>query len=147
MNLSWPHLIQEQRSKLINRKTGYWITTVLFCALFTFGGFANLFQLEVQKEIMTKLGYPLYFMTLLGTAKLIGVVILLMPGLPRLKEWTYAGFSFVMLGAAFSHFEVGDPTYTIIVPLVIMCIGITSRALRPARRRLDANLSGKIMDD
>ncbi|MFT5522112.1 MAG: putative membrane protein YphA (DoxX/SURF4 family) [Pirellulaceae bacterium] len=131
----------------MNQKTGYWITTLLFCVLFTFGGFANLLQIEAQKQIVTQLGYPLYFMTLLGMAKLIGVVILIMPGFPRLKEWAYAGFTFVMLGAAFSHLEVADPAYKIFIPLVIMCLGITSCALRPANRKLVADPSGRIMDD
>jgi hypothetical protein len=81
----------------------YWLTTGLFCAVLGFSGFAHFTHLEPMVEAMTKLGYPLYFMTILGSAKLLGVAALLAPGRPLLKEWAYAGFAFNLLGATACH--------------------------------------------
>ncbi len=126
---------------------GYWIAMGLFCLAMTAGGTMNLLRADIQKESIEALGYPEYLMTILGVAKLLGVIALLIPGALLLKEWAYAGFTFVMLAAAYSHFHEGDPAYTVIVPLVIMCLGLASCFLRPAKRRLIADQTGRIMDD
>ena len=67
----------------------------------------NLIRYEEQREAMAELGYPVYLMTILGVAKLLGVLALLLPGTPLLKEWAYAGFTFDLLGASVSHAFVG----------------------------------------
>ena len=114
--------------------------------LFAFAGSANLLRIEVQREAIEALGYPVYLMTILGVAKLLGVIALLAPRLPVLKEWAYAGFAFDMLGASASHAFVGDPIPSVTIPLVVMTVGSVSYVLRPDSRRLsvsnDGNLDG-----
>ncbi len=118
------------------RLVGYWLVTVLFCLAMTAGGTMNLMRAEMQKEAMAALGYPDYLMTILGVAKILGVIALLIPGVPLLKEWAYAGFTFDLLGAASSHAFVGDSPAEMLVPLVILAIAIASYCLRPSTRRL-----------
>ena len=72
---------------------------------------------------MNHLGYPAYFASLLGAWKLLGAIVLTVPGLPRLKEWAYAGFVFDLTAAAFSHAAVGDPPTTSSGPLVFLGSG------------------------
>ena len=85
---------------------------------------------------MAALGYPAYFVTILGARKLLGGLALLAPRLPRLKEWAYAGIAFDLTGAAFSHAAVAHPAAKVIAPLVILGLAAASWALRPASRRL-----------
>jgi hypothetical protein len=118
------------------RIMAYWTATGLFCLLFAFAGTANLLRVEMQKEAIEALGYPIYLMTILGVAKLLGVIALLAPGLPLLKEWANAGFVFDMLGASASHAFVGDPIPFVVIPLVVMGLGGVSYAFRPDSRRL-----------
>ena len=96
----------------------------------------NLMRAEVQAESIAALGYPDYLMTILGVAKLLGVIALLLPGTPLLKEWAYAGFTFDLLGAAASHGFNGDSATEIAIPLVVLAIAATSYCLRPANRRI-----------
>lgn len=101
----------------------------------------NLLRAELQKESMVALGYPEYLMTILGTAKLLGVVALLMPRFPLLKEWAYAGFTFDLLGASASHAFARDPPIETALPLIILGIAAASYVLRPASRRLQMGRS------
>ena len=101
----------------------------------------NLIRADIQKESIAALGYPEYLMTILGTAKLLGVVALLIPGVPLLKEWAYAGFTFDLLGASASHAFVGDPPMEIVLPLIILSIAVASYILRPDSRRLSIDKS------
>jgi hypothetical protein len=121
------------------RTLAYWSTTGLFCAALGFSGFAHLGRVELVAESMGALGYPGYFMTILGTAKLGGVVALLAPRLPLLKEWAYAGFTFNLVGATASHVLAGDPFSEAIRPSLILLVAFASYLLRPADRRLPAS--------
>lgn len=114
----------------------YWATTIPFCAVLTFSGIAHFGHLEMMVESMTQLGYPLYFMTILGFAKLCGVVALLVPGFPLVKEWAYAGFCFNLLGAVATHLFVSDPIGEWAPPMVLLGLGAASYHLRPADRLL-----------
>ena len=118
------------------RIIGYWIATGLFCLTMAGGGTANLLRVEEQQEMLSELGYPTYLMTILGIAKLLGVVALLLPKTPLLKEWAYAGFTFDLLGAAASHAMIGHPVTETIAPLIVLAIALASYWLRPAVRRL-----------
>ncbi len=118
------------------RLIGYWLATTLFCLAMTAGGMMNLMRAEMQQEAMTALGYPEYLMTILGVAKILGVIALLIPKTPLLKEWAYAGFTFDLLGAAASHASIGDPIVEAIVPLLILAIAGASYFLRPSARQL-----------
>ncbi len=114
----------------------YWLMTGLFCLAMAAGGTMNLLRVEPQQVVIEKLGYPEYLMTILGVAKLLGVIALLLPGFPLLKEWAYAGFTFDLLGAAASHAFVGDPVMETLLPLIILAIAAVSYSLRPPSRRL-----------
>jgi hypothetical protein len=119
----------------------YWPATGLFCVVLAFSGVMHGLRLAPMLESMTALGYPPYFMTILGTAKLLGVVALLVPGRPLLKEWAYAGFAFNLLGATASHIGVGDPVSEIAGPVILFAIATLSYLARPADRRLPGTAS------
>ena len=99
----------------------------------------NLMKHEFQRESIASLGYPEYLMTILGTAKLLGVIALLIPGFPKLKEWAYAGFTFDLVGASVSHGFSGHSTKEILIPIVLLVVASGSYLLRPDDRRLIAD--------
>ena len=113
----------------------YWATTGLFCLMMTGGGVANLLRLPPQVGEIETLGYPLYLMTILGVAKLLGVVALLAPDRPILKEWAYAGFTIDLVGATASHLFVRDAIVPTLTPLVVLSLCVGSYLSRPASRR------------
>jgi hypothetical protein len=86
---------------------GFWIATALFCLQIGFTAYAQL-RLPQVAAAFTHLGFPSYFRVELSLAKLLGVVLLLAPVPPRLKEWTYAGFAFDLGSAVIAHLAVGD---------------------------------------
>ena len=120
------------------RAAGYWTTTALIAFSFISGGAAYLARVEAPLRGMAELGYPAYFVTILGVWKLLGGLAILAPRFPLLKEWAYAGIAFDLSGAAFSHASMGHPAGKVLVPLVILAIAFGSWALRPASRRLEA---------
>ncbi|MBW2415711.1 MAG: DoxX family protein [Deltaproteobacteria bacterium] len=126
---------------MTSRNLPYWITTGLFCAVVGFSGFAHFTHVEFVVESMTELGYPVYFMTIIGAWKLLGTAALLTPRQPLLKEWAYAGFAFNLAGAAASHAFSGDPVGVVARPAIILAIGAASYLLRPADRRLPSSPS------
>ncbi len=126
---------------MATKTTIYWITTGLFCAMLGFSGFAHVTRVELIAESMVELGYPTYVMTILGTAKLLGIAALLAPRRPLLKEWAYAGFAFNLIGATASHAFAGDPVFEIVPPAVVLALGAGSYLLRPSERRLGASPS------
>ena len=85
---------------------------------------------------ITQLGYPVYFLTILGVWKILGVVAVLIPKFPRLKEWAYAGFFFIMSGAIFSHIAVGDPVKEIFPSLLLLILTVVSWYFRPESRKI-----------
>jgi hypothetical protein len=86
---------------------GFWIATALFCLQIGFTAYAQL-RLPQVAEMFTHLGFPAYFRVELSWAKLLGVVLLLAPVSPRLKEWAYAGFAITLASALIAHFALGD---------------------------------------
>jgi uncharacterized membrane protein YphA (DoxX/SURF4 family) len=85
---------------------------------------------------MTHLGYPAYFMTILGFWKVLGGAAILLPGFPLLKEWAYAGMIFDLAGASASHVASGDVAFHILTPLVLAVLVVASWALRSEGRKL-----------
>ena len=85
---------------------------------------------------MQKLGYAPHFMLILGVWKVLGAIAILIPRTPRLKEWAYAGIIFDLTGAAASHAAVGDPTWSVCLPLVLCVVTAASYMLRPESRVL-----------
>src|SRR5213075_1359311 len=93
----------------------YWISTIWLALGMLATGTLQLFRAKAEGALappgvygITHLGYPIYFLTILGVWKVLGVAAALSPGFPLLKEWAYAGFFFIMSGAVFSHIAVGD---------------------------------------
>lgn len=119
-----------------NRTIAYWVLTALVLAGETNASFRMLTHNAGAVEGLAALGYPAYFLTILGSFKLAGVVTLALPNLPRLKEWAYAGFAFDFVGAAASHALNGDPFGKIALPLIVLASLAGSYLLRPADRRL-----------
>jgi uncharacterized membrane protein YphA (DoxX/SURF4 family) len=113
----------------------YWTTTGLLVFCMLSGGLAEVARRPENVEGMLRLGYPLYVLTIIGLAKLLGSIALLVPKFPRLKEWAYAGFFFNMVGAAFSHAASGDATWHVYVTLGFAGLTLASRALEPVGRR------------
>src|SRR5262245_32966765 len=111
----------------------YWAATSLTALAFLAGGLTDLLRGPAMVSAMGQLGYPSYFLLILGAWKVLGALAIVAPRLPRLKEWAYAGMAFDLTGAALSHAAVGDPAAKVSVPLVILAIAATSWALRPAQ--------------
>ena len=103
--------------------------TVLFALAMGASGLGDLMHAPAISAGLHALGYPPYLMTLLGVWKLLGVVALLAPGFPRIREWAYAGFAFELSGAAFSHFAAGDAA-NVAPALVLFALGMASWRLR-----------------
>ncbi len=99
-------------------------------------GIVQLIQLDEEAEAMNRLGYPSYFMTILGVWKLLGVVAVLIPRFPLVKEWAYAGFFFSMTGAIVSHLAVSDPLTELFGPMLLLILTILSWYFRPANRSM-----------
>lgn len=117
---------------------GYWLFTGLAALLFAVPGMALLLRVPHFTEDMAHLGYPAYFLAILGVWKLLGVAAILSPGLPRLKEWAYAGMIFDLTGAVISRSVMGFDPVMILPPLIGIAIVCLSWRLRPAERVLRA---------
>lgn len=116
--------------------TAYWTFTILAALLFAVPGAALLLRVPHFTADMARLGYPVYFLTILGIWKLLGVIAILAPGLPRLKEWAYAGMIFDLTSAVISRAVTGGDSTKILPPLVVLVIVLLSWRLRPAGRAL-----------
>ena len=88
----------------------YWIFTGLYAAVIILTSIPHVMSsADSVKMIVTQLGYPAYFLPFIGVAKVLGGIVLLLPGFPRLKEWAYAGLTFDLLGALYSFIAIGLP--------------------------------------
>lgn len=113
----------------------YWIATILVCIDMTYVAVAYLTHDPKMAAAFASLGYPGYFPMILGTAKILGAIALLLPGLARLKEWAYAGFTFTFIGACWSHLAVGQEK-ALLMPLLALVVLAVSYFLRPDERRV-----------
>ena len=120
-----------KRNKII-----YWIATLWLALGMTSTGIVQLMKVPEEVDMMTRLGYPVYFLTIIGVWKLLGVIAVLVPRFPLLKEWAYAGFFFNMSGAVFSHLIVGDSPKELFGPVLLIVLTVTSWYFRPAERKL-----------
>jgi uncharacterized membrane protein YphA (DoxX/SURF4 family) len=118
------------------RRAGYWTTTGTLTFSVGSGGVAELIRVPATIEGMEALGYPAYFVTIIGFWKVLGSVALLAPAFPRLKEWAYAGIFFNMTGACASHIAAGSEAWHVPVTLAFAALTVASWALRPANRVL-----------
>jgi len=121
----------QKRNKII-----YWITTIFLSIGMTAGGVQQMLQIGGYNKIVSSLGYPLYLLSILGVWKLLGVIAILVPKFPLLKEWAYAGFFFAMSGAFVSHLVVGQAFIEAVPSLVLLSVTVLSWYFRPAGRRI-----------
>ncbi|CAN5871619.1 DoxX family protein [soil metagenome] len=120
-----------KRNKII-----YWIATSWLALGMLSTGIVQLVMLEEETAMMTRLGYPLYLLTILGIWKILGVVAVLIPRFPLVKEWAYTGFFFAMSGAVFSHAACGDDAKEFFGPVLLLLLTVVSWYFRPAERKL-----------
>lgn len=113
----------------------YWIATILLTLGMLGTAFSQIFQEEGMVAYMAPLGYPLYVLYILGIAKVLAVIVILLPGLKLVKEWSYAGLFFVMVGAIASHVAIGD-LVGITAPFFQSAFIALSWYFRPANRKL-----------
>jgi len=112
----------------------YWVTTGLMAAMSGLAAFTYLSGSPQAVEGFTHVGYPQQLRILLGVAKLLGAIALVVPGLPKLKEWAYAGFTFAWMAAFVAHYLAKDGP-KVFMPLVLLVLLVVSYATRPASRR------------
>ena len=113
---------------------GYWVTTALTALLIGSGGIMQVLRAPDAVAGIAKLGYPIYFIVLLGIWKTLGAATILAPRLPRLKEWAYAGIVFDLTGAAVSHAASGSTAGNVVGPTLFALLALASWALRPPSR-------------
>ncbi len=118
------------------KKIIYWIATIWLSLGMVSTGIVQLLKMEQDTARMADLHYPVYLLTLLGIWKLLGVIAILIPKFPVLKEWAYAGFFFAMSGAAFSHVVSGSPLSEIFPSLLLLVLTVVSWYFRPAERKV-----------
>ena len=115
----------------------YWIITVLLAANYAFAGVMYIGRgPDVQMGAKT-LGYPLYFFVMLGVWKLLGAAAILLPRMPVVKEWAYAGIFINLTAASISIVASGMPVQHALAPSIMLLLAILSWALRPASRRFE----------
>lgn len=118
------------------KKIIYWIATLWLSLGMVSTGIVQMMNMKEEVAFILKLGYPMYFLTLLGVWKILGVVAVLAPRMPLLKEWAYAGFFFMMSGAVYSHIAAGSPVGEIFPALLLLVLTIVSWYFRPADRKI-----------
>lgn len=114
----------------------YWVATCWLALGMLSTGVVQLMQVKEEVVMIRQLGYPPYFLPLLGVWKLLGVVAVLIPKFPLLKEWAYAGFFFAMSGAIVSHLAIGDGAIELFGPVLLLVLTVLSWYFRPADRRI-----------
>ncbi|MGC5745186.1 DoxX family protein [Chryseobacterium sp. NFX27] len=129
----------QKRNRII-----YWIFTIWMALGMVSTAIVQLMKNEDELRNFTNLGYPAYLMMIIGVWKLLGVVAVLIPKRPLLKEWAYAGFFFVMSGALSSHIIVGDTFGRTFPALLLLVLVIISWYFRPSDRKIaGVNLNGQ----
>lgn len=121
----------KNRDKII-----YWVATIWLSLGMVSTGIVQLIQMEEEVQKMNTLGYPSYFLTIIGIWKILGVIAVLVPKFPLVKEWAYAGFFFLMSGAIFTHLAVADEAVEYFGPTLLLVLTVVSWYFRPADRKL-----------
>ena len=123
-----------KRNKII-----YWIATIWLALGMLSTGEVQLFKGKTGAggvDSITQLGYPVYFLTILGVWKILGAAAVLIPKFPLLKEWAYAGVFFTMSGAVFSHIAYGNPVKEMFPSLLLLMLNLVSWYFRPVDRKI-----------
>jgi DoxX-like family len=130
-----PLTIANRYAPMRYRSVGYWLATVPVVVELGLGGVWDIARLGFVRDLVTHLGYPSYFLVLLGTWKVLAAVALLVPGCALLKEWAYAGAFFTYTGAIVSHLTTGYDLGEVGLLAVMTALTVLSWALRPPSRR------------
>lgn len=117
------------------QKITYWVATIWLSVGMLSTGIVQLVQMKEEVDNFTTLGYPAYLMTIIGVWKVLGVVAILIPKFPLLKEWAYAGFFFAMSGAILSHIAVDDAAIELFGPALLLVLTAVSWYARPQSRK------------
>ena len=118
------------------RKIIYWIVTIWLALGMLSTAVVQLMKIPEEVDMMTTLGYPIYILMILGIWKILGVIAILIPKFPLVKEWAYAGFFFIMSGAIISHLAIGDAAKTLFGPLLLIVLTVASWYFRPPNRKI-----------
>jgi hypothetical protein len=114
----------------------YWIITAILSFCIFSGGLAQAMQVKGVVQGFKPLGYPIYFISIIGVWKVLGIIAILIPKFKLLKEWAYAGIFFVLTGAVISHIASSDVSIQIIAPVLLAVFTVLSWYLRPADRKI-----------
>lgn len=134
--LTGPAAVASHASASRGRSAVYWLATLAVAGELGLGGIWDIARLPTVLHLVTHLGYPSYFLVLLGSWKVLGALALLVPGRPVLKEWAYAGAFFTYTGAIASHLTTGYALGEVGLLAVLTVLTALSWALRPPRRRV-----------
>ena len=115
-------------------KITYWVSTGVPAALSIFAGLTYLLGSTQTVQEFAHLGYPQQLRIILGIAKLVGAIVVVVPGIARVKEWAYAGFAFAWIAAFVAHYLAKDGAREFI-PLILLVLLVISYVTRPASRR------------
>lgn len=114
----------------------YWVSTLWLALGMLSSAVVQLMRVPEGVQSVTHLGYPAYLLSILGVWKILGVITILVPKFPVVKEWAYAGFFFVTTGALASHITMGDPIGEIFPSVLLLTLTVVSWYLRPTSRRV-----------
>jgi len=120
-----------------NTKTIYWIVTILFAGFMLLSAIPDILKDPKAMQYITALGYPEYFVPFLSWAKVLGVIAILVPGFPKIREWAYAGFFFDLVGAIYSITASGHANAQmaiIVLPIIFLFVsyGLHHKMLKQA---------------
>lgn len=118
----------------------YWVTTGLLAGMSAFAGFSYLSSSPQAVQAFVHLGYPQQLRVLLGIAKLLGAIVLVVPGIARVKEWAYAGFGFAWIAAFVAHYLAKDGAKAFL-PVVLLLFLVVSYVTRPASSQKPAEVA------
>ena len=130
----------EDNKSRMTRKIAYWLTTALVAAMSAFAAYAYLSGSPQAVEGFTHVGYPQQLRIILGIAKLLGAIALVVPGMARVKEWAYAGFVFAWISAFVAHYLANDGPRAF-TPLILLVLLVVSYVTRPASRQWPAKVT------
>ena len=106
----------------------FWVSTILFVAFMLFSGVMEIINNADSQKLMTSLGYPNYLSPFLGVTKILGALVIIIPGFPKLKEWAYAGFVIDFVGAGYSFAKTNQPqgVYFLVIMLIVVFVSYFS---------------------
>jgi hypothetical protein len=120
-----------KRNKII-----YWIATIWLSLGMVSTGIVQILRLPEETQFIVDLGFPVYILPLLGVWKILGVLVILIPGYLLLKEWAYAGFFFTMTGALYAHVYMASPINETSPALLLLVLTLLSWYFRPESRKV-----------